>query len=279
MSGTEPLPPLVPTLLHAVLTTFRRGRGRAMPLPRTYLVAPLEPGAAARYRELLGFAPGGAPPLTWHYLAAQRAQLALMTDSRFPFAVPGLVHLENLLLADGTPSPEASWLVEVAARAPVALPSGAVTFTLEAVLRQSEGATVRCESTYLGRRGQGRTFEPSPPEPPRAWEEVGRWDLGPAVGRRYATLSGDWNPIHLHPLAGRLFGFGGTIAHGMYLAGLALAALERAEGRPARSLAVRFRRPVALPAPGLVCERAGADFRLRAGEVKHATGTWVGRAS
>jgi len=274
MSGPEPLPALAPTLLRALLTTFRRGRGRAMPRSRAYQVAPIDRASVARYRELLGFGPGDAPPLTWHYLAAQRAQLALMTDTGFPFAVPGLVHLENLLSAEGTLFPEAPSLVEVSAGSPVELPSGGVTFTLEAVLRQPGGAAVRCHSTYLGRRGRGRTFEPCPPEPPRAWEEVGRWDLGPERNRPYAALSGDWNPIHLHPLAARLFGFAGMIAHGMHLAGLVLATLERAEGRPARAFAVRFRKPVTLPARGLLCERAGADFRLRAGEVIHATGNW-----
>jgi hypothetical protein len=274
MSGPEPLPALAPTLLRALLTTFRRGRGRAMPRPRAYQVAPTDRASVARYRELLGFGPGDAPPLTWHYLAAQRAQLALMTDSAFPFAVPGLVHLENLLSVDGAPWAEEPSRVEVSARPAVELPSGAVTFTLETFSSQPGGGAVRCDSTYLGRRGSGRTFEPSPPEPPRAWEEVGRWDLGPERNRPYAVLSGDWNPIHLHPLAARLFGFSGMIAHGMHLAGLALAALERAEGRPARAFAVRFRKPVTLPATGLLCERAGPDFRLRAGEVIHATGRW-----
>lgn len=274
MSGTEPLPRLLPVLLRALPTALRRGRGGALPAPRTYRVAPIDLAAVGRYRELLGFAPGAAPPLTWHYLAAQRAQLALLVAPGFPFAVPGLVHLENRLEAEGAPDPEAAWLVEVSAQAPVALPSGGVTFALEAVLRQFGGAAVRCQSTYLGRRGQGRTFAPSPPEPARAWEEAGRWDLERAGTRRYASLSGDYNPVHLHPLAARLFGFSSPIAHGMHLAGLALAARERAGGRPARSLAIRFRKPVALPARDLLCERAGADFRLRAGEVIHATGSW-----
>jgi len=278
MPGSEPLPPLLPTLLRALPTALRGGRGRELPPPRTFLAPPADREAVARYREILGFAAGEAPPLTWHYLAAQRAQLALMAAPRFPFAVPGLVHLENVLAAEGAPDPEGPWQVEVSALAPVELPSGGVTFALEASLLQFGGARVRCRSTYLGRRGRGKTFEPSPPEPPRAWEELGRWSLRPADTRRYAALSGDYNPVHLHPLAARLFGFPASIAHGMHLAGLALAALERAEGRPARSLEVRFRRPVLLPAEGLVCERAGADFRLRAGEVVHAGGSWTAAA-
>ena len=46
------------------------------------------------------------------------------------------------------------------------------------------------------------------------------------MGRRYARVSGDVNPIHLHPLGARLFGFRGAIAHGMWTKARSLAALE-----------------------------------------------------
>jgi acyl dehydratase len=80
--------------------------------------------------------------------------------------------------------------------------------------------------------------------------------------------------MHLHPLPARLLGFRSSIAHGMHLAGLALAALERADGRAGRAFRIRFLKPVELPARGLSCERAAAEFRLRGGEVVHATGWW-----
>ena len=33
------------------------------------------------------------------------------------------------------------------------------------------------------------------------------WKLPGDLGRRYGSVSGDFNPIHLHPLSARLFGF------------------------------------------------------------------------
>lgn len=36
---------------------------------------------------------------------------------------------------------------------------------------------------------------------------VDAWLLAGDTGRRYGAASGDRNPIHLHPLAARLFGF------------------------------------------------------------------------
>ena len=67
------------------------------------------------------------------------------------------------------------------------------------------------------------------------------------IGRRYAAVSGDVNPIHLNPLAAKAFGFPRAIAHGMWTHARSLAALE---GRlPAGPLTVRaqFAKPVLLP--------------------------------
>ena len=66
------------------------------------------------------------------------------------------------------------------------------------------------------------------------------------MGRRYAAVSGDVNPIHLNPLAARLFGFRRAIAHGMWLKARCLAAFE---GRlpDALTAEVEFKSPLLLP--------------------------------
>jgi acyl dehydratase len=56
------------------------------------------------------------------------------------------------------------------------------------------------------------------------------WQLGGDVGRRYGLLTGDLNPIHLHPLLSALFGFKRPIAHALFLVARSEAAL-RAHGR------------------------------------------------
>lgn len=98
-----------------------------------------------------------------------------------------------------------------------------------------------------------------------AWIPGPVWDLRPSLARRYARLSGDYNPVHLTRWTARLFGFDRPILHGYCLAALAAQAWTELEGRPPRRLAVRFRRPVLLPAR-LRFERAAADprrFRAR----------------
>jgi acyl dehydratase len=66
------------------------------------------------------------------------------------------------------------------------------------------------------------------------------------MGRRYAEVSGDRNPIHMRRLTARLFGFPRPIAHGMWAKARCLAALESL--LPDRFTAeVRFKLPVLIP--------------------------------
>ena len=87
-------------------------------------------------------------------------------------------------------------------------------------------------STYLARGlfllGEGRRRPLGAVRAAR--RPTGRWALAADAGRRYAAVSGDRNPIHLSSLAAKAFGFPRAIAHGMYTASLALAAVGAARG-------------------------------------------------
>jgi acyl dehydratase len=84
------------------------------------------------------------------------------------------------------------------------------------------------------------------------------WRLPGDLGRRYGSVSGDLNPIHVHPLTARMFGFPSAIAHGMWTKARCLAALD--PGLPSRfSVEVAFKRPILLPATVQFAEVSAAD--------------------
>lgn len=107
------------------------------------------------------------------------------------------------------------------------------------------------------REGRERVREGRAPLP-----VVAEWRLAGDVGRRYGAVSGDRNPIHLHPLGARLFGFPRPIAHGMWTVARCLAE----HGTPPATLVrAEFRAPV--PLPGTVTYAADGQawggFELR----------------
>lgn len=98
-----------------------------------------------------------------------------------------------------------------------------------------------------------------------------RWRLAADTGRRYAAVSGDRNPIHISRLGARLFGFPRPIAHGMYTAARALAAVRRAPG-PFEWTA-EFAKPVLLPGDVILSLTAGAGGAAATDPVGGAVGT------
>jgi len=83
------------------------------------------------------------------------------------------------------------------------------------------------------------------------WQEIARWSLRGNHGRRYARVSGDYNPIHLWSLTARAFGFRRPILHGFCIEALVAHALiaHRCGGDPTRlrRLQITFRAPLLLP--------------------------------
>ena len=86
--------------------------------------------------------------------------------------------------------------------------------------------------------------------------------LESTLGRLYAGLCYDYNPIHIYTWAARLLGFKQTIAHGMCVAGRALFDLEQTAAKLLPHhislagrvrLEVTFKKPMFLPGRGDVC--------------------------
>lgn len=268
-------------LLPAALATLGRDGLGALPgtgLAARYRLAAIDPGQVGRYRALVGGG-GSHVPLAYFYLLAQRAQVALMLDRRFPWAIPGLVHVANELRLQRPPAAGARVDIVVAATAgPAAGARTGIVFHVDLV--QDGQAVVGCRSEYRLRRGGGGGPAESVVPAPAVTAPALPWTLAAATGRRYARVSGDWNPIHLAPILARLFGFRGTIAHGMYCVGRAAAAIEGLAGRPVTAIDARFRRPVPLPGTvAFACAGAAAgagaySIASADGAAVHVTGSW-----
>jgi acyl dehydratase len=119
-------------------------------------------------------------------------------------------------------------------------------------------------STYL-RIGRGTDDAPAEGEPFDVVPGTGAvWRLDGDLGRRYAAVSGDHNPIHLYPFTAKAFGFKRQIAHGMWSKARCVAAF--ANRLPdAAQVEVEFRKPIFLPGKVAFGSRVvedGLDFSL-----------------
>jgi len=209
---------------------------------------PVDRHHVAAYAEVCGFGVKASLPLTYPHMLAFPLHMQLMTDGDFPFPVIGLVHVENSITAHRAIS--AAEKLEVSAQAQDLRPHAkGRAFDVRSEVR-SGGELVWEETSTFLRRGHSGDAATAPEERATTFEPVAgsgtEWRLAGDLGRRYAAVSGDRNPIHLYGLSAKAFGFPRQIAHGMWSKARCLAALE---GRlsDAVTVEVAFKKPILLP--------------------------------
>ncbi len=280
------LPPTLPSFVKAGLSATRRPSGgislpdwqvrvRALRVDRARLNA---------YSALCGLPESPELPILYPQVLATPLFLNLMTRPGFPLPLLGLVHVRN----------------EVEQRRPLR-----VDETFDLSIRIGEGREVRAGFEF------DLIMEATPVESEAVWRATmtvihrskpAKGDAkrpakvqGGAVvdaslsqyiafsapedtGRRYASVSQDYNPIHLYGFTAKLFGFPRAIAHGLWSAARCLALLQGRLPQAPKSYAVQFKQPLLLPGKAALRfaqEQGAVEFALisASSDKVHLSGT------
>jgi len=237
---------VAPLLPGASRLPFLAGGGGEIPdLQLTLAQMRVDPKRLADYARVCGLSPREELPAAYPHVLAFPLHLALMADGHFPFAAIGLVHVANRITQHRPVQLEERLQLRVHATPLEDHPRGR-TFSLVSQARVADELVWEERSTMLhrGQHTDAAAVRDEHLEPPSLSAE---WDLPGDLGRRYAAVSGDRNPIHLHALSARPFGFPRAIAHGMWTNARCLAALGGLLP-DAFTIDVRFRAPILLPA-------------------------------
>jgi len=219
-------------------------------------------------------------------------QLSMMTQSPFPFKAIGLVHLANRINVIELPKCGDTLELKTYFGQVYSHKSGYV-FEIHSDATKSDSATVNAISYYLARTRNTGHFGDLPeftettllqtPSTEDFRTEVSavpktltQFFFAENSGRQYASVSGDYNPIHLWPITSRLFGFKRAIAHGMFSHAIALSALQRAQEVDLLrevSISAVFKQAIMLPETTQCiinpnCKN-GVDFRLCSEDPAH----------
>ncbi len=245
--------PELPLMLKAALPSVpvvnqlpgvRKTGGAFTGLERTRTGVTVERDHVERYAAVCGFPAKDAAPLPYPHLLAFELQMGIMTDPGFPAPAIGTVHLENSITQH---RPVAiGETVDVTASVGPSRPHPKGTVYDFVTVVTAGGETVWEETSSYLRRAKGdesasagRSFPDAAPGPLV-------WRLPADLGRTYAAVSGDRNPIHLYAITAKALGFPRQIAHGMWTMARCVAALEN-RIPDAATVDVAFKRPVLLP--------------------------------
>ena len=217
----------------------------------------------AAYARVCAFEPSQSLPFTYPHMLAFPLHMGIMTDSSFPFPAIGTVHVGNAITRHRLISPAEKLDVSATAVNLRPHPKGRVFDLVTTVVSGSE-TVWESTSTYL-RMGKGDKSARSEAEPFDVVAGTGTvWSLPSDLGRKYAAVSGDHNPIHLYPLTAKAFGFPRHIAHGMWSKARSVAAMASRLPDTA-TVEVEFKKPIFLPGKVAFGSRVvddGLDFSL-----------------
>ena len=222
------------------------------------------------YDRVCGFRLRDQLPATFPHVLAFPLALDLMAASSFPFSPLGLVHVANRI--EHLRPIHANERLDLRVHAADLAPHDRGT-QFDMVAEATTGGEVvwRGLSTYLHRERGGRSGDRR--DDALAWPTTAVWQVPGDTGRRYARVSGDANPIHLHPVTARAFGQRGAIAHGMWTKARCLAALEGSLP-DAYAVGVRFKLPLRIPGRVVFSSRESAFAVLDAESGRpHLTGS------
>jgi hypothetical protein len=201
-----------------------------------------------QYRDLCGFKQNNNQlPITFPHLLAFPLHLELMLLKDFPFPVMGMVHVRNEITQHRAIN--LSEVMDVSCYfSEIRKTDKGYDVDITTEIHISGELAWESVSTNLVRKktdiaSPKNTKPNSLPELP--FKEF--WHLSSDLGRRYALISGDSNPIHLFALSAKLFGFKGHIAHGMWSKARIAAALYNKLDSEACKIIVDFKLPIFLP--------------------------------
>ena len=216
----------------------------------------------ADYMRVTGLrAETGMLPITLLQVLAGSLHLKMLADARVPRSALGLVHLKNVFEQLGELPAGAQWQLRCTL-APVHSSDGKLT-GVQLITQAHTSGELRWRSTLdavwpLPKKRIAKDAHHAGRSAGQA-EQSAEGSLHTLfvpgdTGRRYAWVSGDYNPIHMHAATARLFGFPKPIAHGMWTVARVLSAFETSK---ARRVEARFKRPLMLP--GSVGLRASGE--------------------
>ena len=242
-------PALLPMYLRAIASLRKPKTTTELPDSEARMMSGIDQKLLAQYNKACHYTLASTP-ITFPYALAGSLQLWLWSRPEFPVRVVGAVHVRNQIesFRELTPGEKLELRVRMGECRQVRM--GTEHDIISELVDDSGKVVWTSTSTNMAPVPPKDKKTPTPFVEP-AFNEQTTFAVPKGIGLEYGKVCRDVNPIHIHPIGAKIFGFKTPIAHGMWAIGRALTHLERNDARMT-SLVVRFRKPIPI----------GRDVRL-----------------
>ena len=154
--------------------------------------------------------------------------IMLLLLPEFPFPLLGLVHVNNQI-KQIRPIKNDERLIISCCFGDLELHPKGWLFSIKVEFYSESQLVWQSTSTHLFRTEHDYVVEPIAKHDIHIFTNPvnATWKLNANLGRRYAKVSGDFNPIHLTKFSAKLFGFKQHIIHGMWTKSYCISALHK----------------------------------------------------
>jgi hypothetical protein len=204
----------------------------------------VDPEHLHSYQGVCGFDVGSTLPATYLSMLGFPLILELMTRGAFPMKAMGQVHLRNSISVHKSISLGMAFSLKAAIVGSEITDKG-VEWSVETKALVDQEVVWSSLSTMLHRCKTGIPRWVRPKSSADGKAQV--WRVKSATGRDYASVSGDYNPIHLSNISAKMFGFSQAIVHGMWSKARCLAAMSDQLPKDKFRVEVEFQKPLFIP--------------------------------
>jgi len=223
-------------------------------------------------------------PIPYPHILAAPLQMALLNHKAFPVKLLGLVHIGNSITQHRAINLQDVMDIETSISGYEDTPKGQI-FRMNTEIFSSGEIVWEETLIFLARKKNKGKKKPKKknkradnvvPES-MVGTKVTSWNIKANMGRRFAKVSGDVNPIHLADFSAKLFGFKKAIIHGVWTMSRSIAELEEHNQLKKVKIDVDFKLPVFMPTWVSFQHRTSDDqieFSVKdsAGEKPHMSG-------
>ncbi len=264
-------PPSTAPLFWKAALSARRKPGTAPEIPNNSVTLKnfvLTGDHIAAYNAVCGL-PQGPLAMTYPQVVAAPLHMHVMTQPNFPLPLLGIVHLRNIVTQKHSLSAGVPYDVRVHIGDSRRTKLGIEVDLLTDYLSHDESLWSAVTTVLYRMKSKERGARAPVPAAAAVTASYLPFDVPENIGRRYAPIAGDYNPIHLYPITAKFLGFDRAIAHGMWSVARSLGLMLPTYGGTPAKLTIQFKQPLFLP--GRVTLKQvktgqGVDFDLLARE-------------
>jgi len=235
------------------------------------------------YRNLTGYEDDGKLPVLYPHAIASPIYMFMLSQREFPLNLLGALHVKNRIISYRPISEKESFTIDVKLENSKILNNG-VEFDFSVILSQRDEILWKGITTWFKRGNFGHSNEKLNTFDTLVPIERGKFfcelEIPEDIGKRFAKVTGDYNPIHISPFMARLFGLKKNIAHAMWFCGYVGRKLSHLKKNNPVQIDLAFKSPIFVGSKAtVISESRGENLRFDAychGNLKVCINGYIG---